>query len=313
MKQVSLWKRDKKELKVDNLIISTVDSDINNTITPVLRAFKKILNVLDGSYFILRKSNIDDYEIIAEPKRIIQIYDTYYFPHYWLVGLYEKFKNSQIYYVSFDYLSKPFSAVAKIFEKRGIVISNAETIIGFKPYKFYFVNTNVLNLMDTMMWKNQRKRNIIYWGRYRPRREKYFRKYLKDVDISTTPKNIKKFERVSQNVRFVHQIDWKDPFITDYRASLYLEDPVTHKIFNYLGSRWYEAISCGLVTYFDTSCINTIKRSGYYIPKEFIVSDRYEIPSIIDVMEYRDIVEEWFSQALKEETAALAQLKEIFN
>jgi len=298
------------ELDVDNLVIFTIDTNLNRTITPVSRMFREILKILDGKTEYIFRKDVDRFELRRPPRRIIQVYDTHYFPHPWLVRLYEKYKDSQIYYISFDYLSSPYSSIAKIFRQRGIVIGNSEKIVGFKPYKYEWVNLNVLNVQE-FTWKDERLYDIIYWGRFRRYRIEYFRKYFREIYISTTSRNVKKFEPYCANCIFIPPIDWRNPILKYFKTSIYIEDPKTHIIYNYLGSRWYEAISCGGLTVFDECCRRTIELSGYEIPDELIISDRSAVRT--DVHNYKPLIETWHSQSLTEKQEVLGRLKEIFN
>lgn len=302
-----------REIDADNIVIITVgEKTTEKTIVPVLRAWNEVSNVLEGTTEFIYKTEVDFIKFKREPKRIIQIYDTYYFPHNWLVNLYNKFTNAQIYYFSFDYLSAPYSTVAKIFRERGITIGNSQKIIGLKPHKYCWLNLNALLINDKIIFKEERKYDIIYWGRFRNHRKLIFEKYLTDrIIISCSGKNVEKFKEINPRLKIIDKLDWETHDLADYKASLYLEDPETQKIFNYFGARWYEALNCGLITYFAEECKNTIKKSGYNIPEKYIIKSTDDIPK--DIVINKQLIEQWHKKALKEKEECINQLREVFK
>jgi hypothetical protein len=126
----------------------------------------------------------------------------------------------------------------------------------------------------------QKTYDICYLGTYRKYRETYFKKYLiKDMILSTSGKNIKKFQLLGCDCWLTDKFSWKEgeETLNLFKASLYIEDSKTHKLYNFLANRLYESLYCNCMVLFDKSCINTIKRSGYLIDDYFIIDSYYEI------------------------------------
>jgi hypothetical protein len=109
-------------------------------------------------------------------------------------------------------------------------------------------------------------------------REKYFKKYLiKEMILTTSPKNIKKFQLIDCDCWYTNRFSWESAkeTLNIFKSSLYIEDTKTHTLFNYMANRFFEGLFCNCAVFFDRSCINTIKKDRYVIPKDFMI-DSYE-------------------------------------
>lgn len=110
----------------------------------------------------------------------------------------------------------------------------------------------------------------IYYGRYRPDRAKYFRKYLNSgkVMLSTSDRNVKNYYREGIRGQILDKMDWTPgkETLSLFVSSLYIEDETTHKIYNHPASRWYEGIRAGTYPVVDVSCRRTMQMAGIELP-----------------------------------------------
>lgn len=197
---------------------------------------------------------------------------------FWLVGEYEQSMNPSLYYsckkteLNFDTLQN-FELGAKSF--------------GAMNKDKHFLNLNLLisKKANELM---EKKYDCIYYGRWREGRAKYFTKYIqKNLYLSTSTKNMKKFKHANCNPKYLNKLSWakKKETLNLFKYQLYIEDEYTHKVFNNLANRWYEAGICNNVVFFDKNTLNTIKNSelGIFINelKYYIVNDNADLQSKI--------------------------------
>jgi hypothetical protein len=197
---------------------------------------------------------------------------------FWLVGEYEQSMNPALYYsckktgLKFDTIQN-FDLNAKKF--------------GDKNNKKHFININLL-VSKKPNQLTQKKYDCIYYGRWREGRADYFKKYMQEgMYLSTSTKNMKQFKHAGCQPKYLNKISWTDKkeTLNLFKYSLYIEDKYTHKVFNNLANRWYEAGFCNNVVFFDANCINTILKSeiGYYKEQieNYIVKDYKDLQSKI--------------------------------
>ena len=168
--------------------------------------------------------------------------------------------------------------------------------------------------------------DIIYYGTMRKWRLDYLRKYQSVIDFSCTSRTQKKF--IANGVhqcRFTDKLSWQRGHerLRHYKFSLYVEDPHTHDHYAFMANRFYEALMCNVITIFDRSCLNTIKRSGYdgkYIDAAFIVDNKRQLKECVKHwgrqknFEYALLQNDVFRlQAKKEHDDVVKQLQYIFK
>jgi len=179
----------------------------------------------------------------------------------WITNEFELFAN--------DFIKQRMSFMITNFDKMAI-----------KKAHNYSRGLLVTNLNSLMAKKRNPKtiktHDIVYYGTYRKYRQPYFKKYLQgDMILSTSKKNVKDYLDAGALCYLADPLCWDDnkEDLNCFRASLYIEDTKTHDWYNHLANRFYEGLFCNTPCYFDASCKNTIKKSGYTIDDHFIVGD----------------------------------------
>jgi hypothetical protein len=95
--------------------------------------------------------------------------------------------------------------------------------------------------------------------------------------LSTHSKNISKFRDAGATSEIIKRIDWGKDGIADYEFSLYIEDKRNHDNYNHLANRFYEALKCNCVMFFDINCKNTVETSKIDFDNYFYVSSYEEL------------------------------------
>lgn len=185
-----------------------------------------------------------------------------------------------------------------------------------------FLNTNLLIAREPNQLTHK-KYDCIYYSRYRADRMIYCMEYLHgDIFLSTHPKNHKYFYHAGCRPKLIKHIDWTFGLETlnQFKYSLYLEDVYTHSLFNNLANRWYEAGFCNNVVFFDSNCINTLRKSeiAYFEDqiKDYIVSSHTELIEKInycnlDFERHLAIQKSWRMSEQFLRTQMIEELKEI--
>jgi hypothetical protein len=231
---------------------------------------------------------------------------------FWLVGDYEQSMNPALYYsckktgLKFDTIQN-FDLNAKKF--------------GDKNNKKHFININLL-VSKKPNQLTQKKYDCIYYGRWREGRADYFKKYMQEgMYLSTSTKNMKQFKHAGCKPKYLDKISWTDKkeTLNLFKYSLYIEDKYTHKIFNNLANRYYEAGFCNNVVFFDVNCRNTINKSelNYYKEQveDYIVKGYEDLQNKIkecnkDFDKHLAIQKSW---RMNEATARTNMLEELKN
>lgn len=173
------------------------------------------------------------------------------------------------------------------------------------------INLNALIYNPDLVYKQGFKsNNCVYYGGFRKGRIDGYQRYLKGgVVVSTSTKNIQKYRDVGITGPFVPRLSWKNHDLCLFESSLYLEDDVTHRSYNYLANRFYEALNYSVPTIFSRECIDTIRKSGYEVPSELIATAAEYIPRLGS---YK-VPLEWYDKAWQEKQETLEQIKDIVN
>jgi hypothetical protein len=198
---------------------------------------------------------------------------------FWLVGEYEQSMNPALFYSC---------------EKTGLKFETIQNFdIKAKSFGSKCIKKNILNI-NLLISKPvngliSKKYDCIYYSRWRPGRAKYLKEYLQQcIYFSTDNKNFKQHKHIGCNPKNIAKLSWIEgkETLNLFRYSLYIEDEYTHKVFNNLANRWYEAGFCNCVVFFDVNCWNTIRKSeiGYFEEqiKDYIVHDYDSLKSKIE-------------------------------
>ena len=170
---------------------------------------------------------------------------------FWLVGEYEQSTFAPLFY------SKREFEIIKNFE---------HPIKNKKATRQHFLNINTL-LAKPSNQLSEKKYGSIYYGRWRPDRVDYFKKYLSScVYLSTHSKNAKMFHHNGCSPNYIKPMTWRagKESLNLFKTSLYIEDVFTHSNYNCLANRFYEALFCNTIPLFDVSCINTLESSNIF-------------------------------------------------
>lgn len=147
------------------------------------------------------------------------------------------------------------------------VIRNYEGPLKVKPQRLvkgdYFLNINLL-VASQPNELTEKKYDCVYYGRWRPDRVDSYVKYIHGIHLSSSVKNLKMYYYAGCHpLKNIDNLDWDKgrETLNLFRYSLYIEDNYTHKHYNCLANRWYEAGFCNNVVFFDSDCMNTVRRS----------------------------------------------------
>lgn len=273
-------------------------------------------------FFLVDGKRLDEYEFIGELDQIIFSYDGISFQQRNFIELLEKFPKAKVYYITTEYLLDPHSLKTQYFRNN----NRCRVICNFEKFKRSFVERehNMVNWKVLMhRGYNELVRfdrdNLIYWGRYRKDRSVYFKRYLnfRGVYISTMPKNIGLFQLDCVNATYCRTL------LSDYNwgyfnYSVYIEDVGTHENYNFMASRFYEAIDRGIVMFIDVNCKNSVDKSyfssfdfsGLYVDGYEDVQDRIRN---IDRDYVKSLYKDMYGIIEEEKKELYRQLVEIFD
>lgn len=232
-------------------------------------------------------------------------------PHiYWLNNEHSCSPNSEYARLIKDY---PSTVVSNLVERGNKV----------KGYdEFVLLNLNCL-LMQERRPITEKKYIMLYYGTYRPGRRIYFQKYFSEADdfiLSSKTKNLRKFHQLAGcNCRFADSPDWT-PMRESFnlvKYTIYLEDEIMHRNFNHLSNRFYEALYCNVVQFFDESVRKTLETHALYeVPAKYFVNSKADLVLKTRDFNLSECIEEqsaWVKTALDEKEMVLNTLNQLFD
>lgn len=228
---------------------------------------------------------------------------------YWLVGEYEQSMNPSLYYFCKE--KKIKYTVIKNYYKQEPKKNQLKEII---------LNLNLL-IAKKQNKLSDKKYDCIYYSRWRPGRRKYLKEYLKnDIYFSSDSKNFKQHKHIGCSPKYIKKLSWEKgkETLNLFRFSLYIEDEYTHKFYNHLANRFYEALFCNVVQFFDINCKNTIEKSGIEFNDYYYVSSYEELifkmkVAAKDWQAHMNFQSKWNAQALQQREILCKNLKGIFE
>ena len=290
----------------DNLI----DAHVRNTLE-IAKYLKCNATILESDFT----------KIINEKYDVIVFnYGSSYMPFKKLKMFTENNENAKYYYILNEYNVMPTGTIAK-YNPHYILNFEKQLFKVKKNSKSSVLNLNLLlsKLPNELIDK---KYNCIYYGTFRIGRSKYFQEYIKEnIYLSTSPKNFKKYKHIGCKPKYITKLSWKNKkeTLNLFKYQLYIEDEYTHKAFNHLANRYYEAGFCNNVVFFDANCRNTINKSelGYYKEQvaDYIVENYEDLQNKIkecnkDFEKHLALQKSW---RMNEATARTNMLKELKN
>ena len=235
--------------------------------------------------------------------------------------------NAKLWYITNEYnLGEPlvlWSLVKNSGRKYNVIANHpadASKVVQKYVDNWHIVNLNALITQnipytDEHSFFTVERKNCLYYGSFRKDRQKYFKKYLSDgkILISTHAKNRHKFSDIGVTGPFVDRINWESQGLSLYKTSLYIEDEKTHKYYNFLANRFYEALNYNVFPLFDASCKESLVKSGYEIPPYAMVDSTDDVLYITENLptEHLSVINSWRNAALLEKQTVFEQINKL--
>lgn len=299
------------------LIVETSPVSLNSDVTVHVRNSVEICKYLSINHECRLVSKEEEITDVGEQfDFIIFVSATFYFKHEKFSELMDNQKNCKIGWMANEYelfandfLKTRMDFMITNFEEWGVKAAH-------KHDKYLMTNLNALQALPRNKLTDK-EYDICYYGTYRKYREPYFKKYLvDDMILSTSGKNVKKFQILGCDCWLTDKFSWKpnDETLNHFKASLYIEDTKTHKLFNYMANRFFEGLFCNCAMFFDKSCINTINRDIYKIPNCFIVDSYSELTDkikTIDIQQVDDFLNVNTQKALEDKDQCFNEIEQF--
>lgn len=242
--------------------------------------------------------------------------------HPYVAWMEDRKELSKFYFLTNEYNLNINWAFEKFLRKNGydVIANHVESGSSVREYNNYHtVNLNLL-LFKGRNKPIKKKYDLIYWGSYRKNREVYFEKYFdKNMMLSTSSKNLKKFRKIGCESVGINKLEWKKnaETLNLFKYTLYIEDQKTHEHYSHLANRFYEALQCNVLMFFDVNAKKTTELAGLDVEEFYFVNNAEELQKKIKIVNknYNERLNHqarWIESALVERKELMKQLKEIF-
>jgi hypothetical protein len=227
--------------------------------------------------------------------------------------------DAELFYVTNEYnLGEPRTAwmAAKKAGRHYTVIANHDASIS-KVVKKYVKSWEILNIIALYFNGEPEPQDFtasgcVYYGSFRAGRAKYFAHYLHSpVVLSTHATKVEKFRELGADCPVIPRLSWggAGSSLECFKATLYIEDEITHTHYNHLANRFYEALNYSCPTLVDASCMGTFRTAGYRVPAEMMVKDCRDIQDRLGMT--LTIPAEWYEQAARDKRHALGAIMDV--
>ena len=270
-----------------------------------------ISDYLDATFLY----NENEYNKHLETKfdAILIFYANYYSPVKQMKQIADNNNEAKYYFIANEYtitaaytfLKDKNVTYIRNWEEEGEIMLNLNLLFSKKPNEV-----------------KEKPYDCVYYGTFRTDRAEYCKEYFKeDLYLSTTSKNFKKYRHIGCSAKLIKKLSWEEnkETLNLFKYQLYIEDKYTHKVFNNLANRYYEAGFCNNVVFFDVNCRNTINKSelNYYKEQveDYIVKGYEDLQNKIkecnkDFDKHLAIQKSW---RMNEATARTNMLEELKN
>jgi len=180
-----------------------------------------------------------------------------------------------------DYTFLPDSRFRKI---RGIDGFWSTCLDAVKTSLDHYMNWNVLTWQEPDAWaapqafKEPTEPGMLYYGAYRPGRVESFERYFSEPLVPVTISSFRgKDHFLALNPGLNTMPAFRAPErISNWAASLYIEDKHSHDHFTSPANRFYECLQAGVFMLFDEPCVPNLEKAGID-PFPWVVKDRFDV------------------------------------
>ena len=307
-------------------IIDSYSAESEKVLAPHIYIAKLICEIYGGVFFLATTEDLNKYMNYPFDK-IFYCYGSYYHDYKNVSKFFSLHPHAKAYWITNEYnliLDKPVQEALQ--SHKYSIISNfeekAKSVKYMKWDKWHMVNLNALKMFEPNPM-TKKEYPVCYYGTFRVDRQRYFMEYMKKgMILSTSLKNLKKYRDIGCNPTYFNKFFWgrRRETLNLFKYSLYIEDETHHekKLYNHPANRYYEALYCNVVQFFDDNCRHTFERYGLDIPDFYWVGGFGELMERVteadkDWETHHKLQLGWVDKALKDKQEAIKQFGDIIN